>query len=207
MFCARVDLPVPFGPTRIALVASLRNSSDIRASMAGLSHFFGHDQSKSHNGLKRPICASLRRRSRLRRARSCSSHSMRVWSHPAAVASCQWASRPWRHSALALACRASRLFIARPLELIIEFEPGRSDGNVARLDMVGQIGGDGRQLLALMAPPLEGEADGAGVRHVAIERLDDGGLQLGRSKAPVIDPRLLPRSAARISKVLLAGAA
>jgi hypothetical protein len=47
------------------------------------------------------------------------------------IASCQWASRPWRHSALALACRGSRLFIGRPLELIIEFEPGRSDGNVA----------------------------------------------------------------------------
>ena len=37
--------------------------------------------------------------------------------------------------------------------------------------MVGQIGGDRRQLLAVMAPSLEGEADGAGVRHVAIERL------------------------------------
>src|SRR5579864_4259750 len=157
IFCARVDLPIPFGPTRIALVASLRNSSDIRASMAGLSHFFGHAQSKSHSGLKRPICASLRRRSKLRRARSCSSHSMRSWSHPAAVASCQWARRPWRPSALALAWRASRLFIGRPLELVVEFEPGRSDGNVARLDMVGQIGGDGRQLLALMALPLKGE--------------------------------------------------
>src|ERR1700733_15428015 len=108
------------------------------------------------------------------------------------------------HSPLALASRASRLFIGRPLELIIEFEPGRSDGNVASLDMVGQIGGDGRQLLALMAPPLEGEADGAWVRHVAIERLDDGGLQLGGAVA-MMDPRLLPRSAARISKVLLAG--
>src|ERR1700686_259320 len=183
IFCARVDLPIPFGPTRIALVASLRNSSDIRASMAGLSHFFGHAQSKSHRGLKRPICASLRRRSKLRRARSCSSHSMRSWSHPAAVASCPWASRPWRPSALALACRASRLFIGRPLELVIEFEPRRSDRNVARLDMVGQIGSDGRQLLALMAPPLKGETDGAWVRHVAIERLDDGGLQLGRAVA------------------------
>src|SRR6202051_2781827 len=161
IFCARVDLPIPFGPTRIALVASLRNSSDIRASMAGLSHFFGHDQSKSHSGLKRPICASLRRRSRLRRARSCSSHSMRVGSHPAAVASCQWASRPWRHSALALACRASRVFIGRPLELVLTLEPGRSDGNLAALDMLGRIGGGGRQLLALMAPPLKGEAGGA----------------------------------------------
>src|SRR6266853_1265208 len=183
MFCAKVDLPMPLGPTRIAFVASLRNSSDIRASMAAWSQRFGHFQSKSHRGLKRPICASLRRRSRLRRARSCSSHSMRVWSHPAAVASCQWASRPWRDSALALACRASRLFIGGPLELIIEFEPGRSDGNVARLDMVGQIGGDGRQLLALMAPPLKGEADGAWVRHVAIDRLDDGSLQLGGAVA------------------------
>src|SRR6202795_3778930 len=103
---------------------------------------------------------------------------MRGWSHPAAVASCQLASRPWRHSALGLACRASKLFIGRPLELVIEFELGRSDRNVARLDMVGQIGGDGRQLLALMAAPLKGEADGAWVRHVAIERLDDGGVQL-----------------------------
>src|ERR1700752_3364737 len=104
---------------------------------------------------------------------------MRSWSHPAAVASCQWASRPWRPSALALACRTSRLFIGRPLELVVEFAPGRSDGNVARLDMVGQIGGDGRQQLALMALPLKGEADGAWVRHVAAERLDEGGLQLG----------------------------
>ena len=67
--------------------------------------------------------------------------------------------------------------------MVVEFEPGRSDGNIARLDMVGQIGGDGRQLLAFMAPPLEGEADGARVRHVAIERLEDGGLQLGGAVA------------------------
>jgi hypothetical protein len=33
------------------------------------------------------------------------------------------------------------------------------------------------------SPPLKGEADGAGVRHVAIERLDDGGLQLGGAVA------------------------
>src|ERR1700726_2719089 len=183
MFCARVDLPIPLGPTRIALVASLRNSSDIRASMAGLSHFFGHAQSKSHSGLKRPICASLRRRSRLRRARSCSSHSMRSWNHPAAVASFQWASRPWRPSALALACRTSRLFIGRPLELVVEFKPGRSDGNVARLDMVGQIGGDGRQLLALMAQQLKGKSAGPGVRNVAIEPLDDGDLKFGGAVA------------------------
>src|SRR6202167_1761061 len=151
--------------------------------MAGLSHFFGHVQSKSHSGLKRPICASLRRRSRLRRARSCSSHSMRVWSHPAAVASCQWASRPWRHSALALACRASRLFIGRPLDLVIEFEPGRSDRNVARLDMLGQIDGDGRQLWAIRATPLKCEADSTWVWDVAVECLDDGGLQLGGAVA------------------------
>jgi len=94
------------------------------------------------------------------------------------VASCQWASRPWRPSALALACRTSRLFIGRPLELVVEFEPGRSDGNVARLDMVGQIGGDGRQLLALMAPSLEGEADGGrpGVRKAEGPSAQDGGI-------------------------------
>src|SRR6202795_1152297 len=108
---------------------------------------------------------------------------MRSWSHPAAVASCQWASRPWRPSALALACRASRLFIGRPLELIIEFEPGRSDGNVARLDMLRQIGADRRQLLALMAPPPKGEAGGpatAGTHGAAAQ--GRGGRRLGEAR-------------------------
>jgi O-antigen chain-terminating methyltransferase len=36
--------------------------------------------------------------------------------------------------------------------------------------MLGQIGGDGRQLLALMAPPLEGEADGAASGDVYLAR-------------------------------------
>jgi hypothetical protein len=39
--------------------------------------------------------------------------------------------------------------------------------------MLGQIDGDWRQLLAIMAPPFEGEADGTWVRHVTVERLDD----------------------------------
>ena len=84
---------------------------------------------------------------------------------------------------MALACRASRLFIGRPLELVIEFEPGRSNRNVACLDMLGQIDGDGRRLLAIMATSFKCEADGTWVWHVAVERLDDGDLQLGSAVA------------------------
>src|ERR1700693_1699273 len=178
MFCANIDLPIPFGPIKTALVASLRNSSDISPSMAARSQCVGHVQSKSHSGLKRPIWASLRRRSRLRRARSRSSQSTSVSTHPAAEASCQWAITPWRANALALACR-SRLFIGRPLELVIEFEPGRPHRDIARLDVLGQIDGDGRRLLAILASPLKRQANGAWMRHIAVERLDDGGLQFG----------------------------
>src|SRR5208337_1632582 len=55
MFCARVDLPTPLGPTTTILAASLRKSSAISASMAARSQRLGQFQSKSHNGLKRPI--------------------------------------------------------------------------------------------------------------------------------------------------------
>jgi hypothetical protein len=47
--------------------------------------------------------------------------------------------------------------------LVIELEPGRSDGNVAGLDMFGQIDGDGRRLLAIMATSFKCEADGTWV--------------------------------------------
>ena len=43
--------------------------------MAARSQRLGQFQSKSHSGLKRPIWAACSRRSRLRRARSCSSQS------------------------------------------------------------------------------------------------------------------------------------
>ena len=83
MLRAMVDLPTPLGPTTTALPASLRKSSAISASMAARSQRVGHDQSKSASGLKRPILASLSRRSRLRRARSVSSQSSKVAAQPA----------------------------------------------------------------------------------------------------------------------------
>ena len=55
MLRASVDLPTPLGPTRMALVASLRKSSAIRASKAARSQRLGQVQSKSQSGLKRPI--------------------------------------------------------------------------------------------------------------------------------------------------------
>src|SRR5215472_4304300 len=73
MFWAIIDLPTPFGPTSTTLVASLRNSSVISVSMATRSQRLGQAQSKSQSALKRPIWAVRNRRSRLRRARSCSS--------------------------------------------------------------------------------------------------------------------------------------
>src|SRR4051794_18824800 len=73
MFWAIVDLPTPLGPTSTTLVASLRNSSVTNASTVERSHRLGQDQSKSQSGLKRPICAERSRRSRPRRASSCSS--------------------------------------------------------------------------------------------------------------------------------------
>ena len=52
---ARVDLPMPLGPANTTLLASLRKSSDISASMPARSQLLGQSQSKSHKGLKRPI--------------------------------------------------------------------------------------------------------------------------------------------------------
>src|SRR5580693_4476881 len=165
MLRARVDLPTPLGPTRTMLVASLRKSSAIRASKAERSARLGHFQSKSQAGLKRPMCAELSRRSRLRRPRSCSSQSMSVAIHPAAMASVQCAKRPCRLSALARAYRASRLLICLILELIVGFEPMRRHGGVAGFDMGRQIDGDGRRRLALLAAALECQTHGVGVRH------------------------------------------
>src|SRR6185295_16097067 len=75
MFCASVDLPTPFGPTRTTLAASARKSSAINASTAARSQRLGQFQSKSQSGLKWPIWAVFSRRWRLRQARCVSSHS------------------------------------------------------------------------------------------------------------------------------------
>src|ERR1700694_693190 len=123
MLRASVDLPTPLGPTRMALVASLRKSSAISASKAERSQRLGQVQSTSTS----------------------------VTSQPAAAASPQCASRPCRLSALARMCRASRLLIALLLELVIGFEPVRLHVGIARLDMLGQNDGDGRCLVAQLA--------------------------------------------------------
>src|SRR4051794_4484873 len=183
MFCANVDLPTPLGPTRTTLVASARKSSAISASMAARSQRLGQAQSKSQSGLKRPICASFSRRSRLRRRRSCSSQSRSGATQPEATASGQWASKPCRCSASARARRVSASFIDCVLELVIESKRVRLHRRVAGLHVGGQLDGDRRGLTTLLAPAFECEADGIGMRYVTLECLTDGGLQLGSAVA------------------------
>ena len=55
----------------------------------------------------------------------------------------------------------------------------RPHGGVARLHMGRQRHGDGRSLSAVFAASLQCEAHGIWVWHIAIERHQDGGLQLG----------------------------
>ena len=55
--------------------------------------FTGQFQSKSQSGLKRPIRASFKRRSRLRRCRSCSSQASNVATQSAAITCGQCANR------------------------------------------------------------------------------------------------------------------
>src|SRR5882724_5043714 len=169
MLRASVDFPTPFGPTRTMLLASLRKSSDIRASKAARSQRLGQVQSKSQMGLKRPIRASRKRRSRLRRARSCSSQSIKLCTQLSVATCVQWASRPLRWRALARVCKASRLFIGLLLELVIGIEPVRRDVGIARLDVGGQIDGDGRRFLALLAALFERQTHRVGMRHAACE--------------------------------------
>ena len=55
---------------------------------------------------------------------------------------------------------------------------------IARLDMGGQIDGDGRHFVALLAALFERQAHRVGMRHAARERLADGGFLLpGRTTA------------------------
>src|ERR1019366_1397772 len=176
MFWAIVDLPTPFGPTSTTLVASLRNSSVISASTTARSQRLGHDQSKSQSGLKRPICAERSRRSRLRRARSCSSQPSNGVTQASAATSLQCANSPCRLSAAARARCVSGSVIGWVLELVVGFERVRSHRPVARLDMRGQHHGDGRVAAVLLAMALECEAYRVRVRYIAFHRLEDGGL-------------------------------
>src|SRR6516225_209023 len=176
MLRARVDFPTPFGPTRTTLVASLRKSSDISASTAARSQRLGQFQSKSQIGLKRPMRAWRKRRSRLRRARSCSSQSMRVCTQLSVAACVQCARRPLRLSALARTSKVSRLFIDWLLELVIGFEAVRGDVGIARLDVGRQIEGDVRRGLTLFAALLKRQAHRIGMGHTTCERFADGGL-------------------------------
>ena len=52
---------------------------------------------------------------------------------------------------------------------------------VARADMLGQDKGDRRWLLAVVTLSLECETHRVGMRHVTVERLEDGGVELGGS--------------------------
>src|SRR5665213_2400117 len=168
MFCAIVDLPTPFGPTSTMLVASLRNSSVINASTTARSQRLGHDQSKSQSGLKRPICAERSRRSRPRRARSCSSQPSSGVTQASAATSFQCASSPWRLSAAARARCVSGSVIGWVLELVVGFERVRSHRPVARLAMRGQHHGDRRVAAVLLAMALEREAYRVWVRYIAL---------------------------------------
>jgi hypothetical protein len=55
----------------------------------------------------------------------------------------------------------------------------RCNGSVARLDVRRQVEGDGRRLLALLAVVIECQAHRVGVRHAALQRLTDRGLEFG----------------------------
>src|SRR3954451_7126010 len=179
MFWARVDLPTPLGPTRTALPASLRKSRAIRASMAARSQRLGQVQSKSQSGLKGPIWAACRRRSRRGRWLSWSSQSSNGGSQSAAATSGQCASSPCRCSASARARSACGSVIGDILEAVIGCERVRLHRCITGLNMLGQHDGDRRWGAVLLTLAVEREAHGVGVRHVALERLLDGGLQGG----------------------------
>src|SRR5215470_7467715 len=164
----------------MTLLGSLRNSSDINASIAGRSQLLGQAQLKSLKGLKRPIWASAKRRSSERRARSFSSQSSKAGTQPPLMASCQCSSSPLRCNALARTCEGSRsVRIGRLLELVIGIEGVRGHGSILGPHVLGERHSDGGRLLALFAAALEDEAHGIGVGNVAAKRLGDSGVELG----------------------------
>jgi hypothetical protein len=64
------------------------------------------------------------------------------------------------------------------LELIVGFESMRLHRGVACLQMRGQFNAD-RWLTALLAPARKGQTHGVRMWHIPLQRLEDGGLQLG----------------------------
>jgi len=54
---------------------------------------------------------------------------------------------------------------------------------IAELHMRGQHEGDLWRVAALLAATLEGETYGVWMRHIALQRLQDGGLQIGGAGA------------------------
>ena len=88
----------------------------------------------------------------------------------------------------------------------------RPHRGIAPLDMLGQHEVDLWRLAALFAAMLEGQTHGVGMRHIALQRLKDGRLQIGGAVAVQQSDRggsdgaqIGARSAARASKVWLAG--
>src|SRR5471030_1197808 len=172
MFFASMVLPTPFGPATTTLPASCIKSSDIRASIAPRSHFFGHFQSKSHTFLYRPICAFWMRLSRLRWVRPSSSHCTTCSTQSHWATSCQCASKPCRCKASARWRRDSSLFIVVLLyrKLIVAVEPVGRDRFVAFAHMLGQQHRHGWRQVPFFAPSLQGKAHGVRVGRIASHR-------------------------------------
>ena len=54
---------------------------------------------------------------------------------------------------------------------------------IAGLHMGGEHEGDRRRIAVLPAAAIEGEAHGVGMRYVALQRFEDGRLQIGGAGA------------------------
>ena len=65
------------------------------------------------------------------------------------------------------------------LELVIAIESVRLDRVIALLDVLGQAERHRRGKTAILAATLQGQAHRVGVRHITLECILEGGLQLG----------------------------
>jgi len=83
---------------------------------------------------------------------------------------------------------ASSSVIGRLLEFVIGFQRMRLHRGVAGPHMIWQRDGDRRRVALLLTMTLKGAAHGVGVRRVALQRLEDGGLQ-GRGAEPFEQPQ------------------
>src|SRR5664279_3090835 len=99
------------------------------------------------------------------------------------MASGQCAKRPCRCRALARACKTSGFFMTHLLQLVVGIEGMRLHGLVACPDMGWQGEGDGRGLPAVIAAAFERQANRVGMRQVAVQRLNDGGIEFARAIA------------------------